>query len=58
MPKAKGARGSQKSQGARAKRPQCRRCGKRIGVPAGWSAGAATRRHYWAQHRDVMLGDS
>jgi hypothetical protein len=38
----------------RTKAPRCRRCDKRIYVPKGWSPGAATRRHYWSKHADVM----
>ena len=38
----------------REKAPQCLRCETEIAVPAGWSQGAAVRRHYWAKHRDVM----
>lgn len=38
------------------KSPRCRRCNKPIRVPPGWSPGAATRRHYWRKHRDVMMG--
>ncbi|HEV2755788.1 MAG TPA: hypothetical protein VG318_08435 [Actinomycetota bacterium] len=34
--------------------PRCRTCGKTIDVPEGWSHGPAVRRHYWAEHRDVM----
>ena len=34
--------------------PRCRACGKAIEVPEGWSHGPAVRRHYWAEHRDVM----
>ena len=37
--------------------PRCSRCGKTIRVPAGWSTGPAVRRHYWREHRDVMMGD-
>lgn len=33
----------------------CNTCGKTIRVPKDWSIGAATRRHYWRNHRDVML---
>ena len=40
----------------RAKAPRCNACGKRIHVPQGWSSGAATRRHYWKHHPDVMRG--
>ena len=39
---------------ARTRSPRCSRCNKAIRVPAGWSHGAAVRRHYWAKHRDVM----
>jgi hypothetical protein len=35
---------------------RCSKCGKTIRVPKDWSIGAATRRHYWRNHRDVMLG--
>jgi uncharacterized C2H2 Zn-finger protein len=34
---------------------RCNTCGKVIRVPKDWSVGAATRRHYWRNHRDVML---
>ena len=34
--------------------PRCHRCDRAIRVPAGWSPGAAVRRHYWSKHRDVM----
>ena len=37
------------------KSPRCRTCGATIRVPAGWTAGPAVRRHYWAKHRDRML---
>jgi hypothetical protein len=40
------------------KGPRCRRCNKPIRVPPGWSPGAATRRHYWRKHREVMMGCS
>ena len=30
--------------------------GKRIRIPHEWTAGSATRRHYWRHHRHVMLG--
>jgi hypothetical protein len=36
------------------KRPHCRICERAIHVPKGWSSGAATRRHYWSKHPDVM----
>jgi hypothetical protein len=45
--RATGGRGS-------GKRPQCRICKRAIYVPKGWSAGAATRRHYWSKHPEVM----
>ncbi|MFN2388002.1 MAG: hypothetical protein ABR575_00125 [Actinomycetota bacterium] len=32
----------------------CGRCNRKIRIPEGWSPGAATRKHYWAKHRDVM----
>ena len=41
---------------AKPKSPRCNTCGVRIRIPEGWSAGPAVRRHYWAKHRDVMLG--
>ena len=49
MPPAKPSKG-------RASKPKatCRRCGKRIRIPEGWTAGSAARRHYWAKHREVM----
>jgi ribosomal protein L37E len=34
--------------------PWCKRCGRRIYVPKGWSAGPAARRHYWRKHPEVM----
>lgn len=34
--------------------PRCHTCGRAIEVPDGWSHGPAVRRHYWAEHRDVM----
>ncbi|MDQ3982243.1 MAG: hypothetical protein M3271_06130 [Actinomycetota bacterium] len=34
--------------------PRCRTCGETIEVPEGWSHGPAVRRHYWAEHREVM----
>lgn len=43
-----------KTSSRRPARPRCRTCGKRIEVPEGWSHGPAVRRHYWAEHRDVM----
>lgn len=46
--KTTGKRGKTKS-------PRCTRCRTAIRVPKGWSFGAATRRHYWAKHRDVMM---
>ena len=39
---------------SKTKSPRCRTCGKAIRVPRGWSAGPAVRRHYWAEHREVM----
>ena len=41
----------------KAKSPRCSECGKAIRVPAGWSIGPAVRRHYWREHREIMLGD-
>ena len=38
--------------------PRCHRCRRAIRVPAGWSNGAATRRHYWRKHPEVMRGRS
>jgi hypothetical protein len=38
--------------------PRCRTCGKSIRIPKGWSTGPAVRRHYWREHRDVMMGGS
>jgi hypothetical protein len=38
------------------KPPRCHRCRRAIRVPAGWSNGAATRRHYWRKHPEVMRG--
>jgi hypothetical protein len=47
-----------KKKGARkTKSPRCNECGKTIRIPAGWSVGPAVRRHYWRDHRDVMLGE-
>ena len=37
-------------------RPRCRICDKPIRVPKGWTQGPAVRKHYWAQHREVMSG--
>lgn len=39
------------------KAPRCRTCGKVIRVPAGWSAGSAARKHYWAKHPEVMRSE-
>jgi len=36
---------------------KCKTCGKQIRVPKGWSIGPAVRRHYWAQHPDLMQQD-
>ncbi|MDP9066944.1 MAG: hypothetical protein M3N53_01170 [Actinomycetota bacterium] len=43
----------------RAPKPKatCRTCGKRITIPEGWTAGSASRRHYWAKHREVMQSE-
>lgn len=41
---------------ARRKLPRCSICERSIRVPKGWSGGAAVRRHYWRQHRDIMQG--
>lgn len=46
---------TRKPREAKPKHPRCKTCGAVIRVPAGWSAGPAVRRHYWAKHRDVML---
>ncbi len=47
-----------KSRGAAKTRTAlCNTCGRRFRVPDGWSVGAATRRHYWAKHREVMQPD-
>ena len=46
-----------RSSRTRAKRPRCRICDRAIHVRPGWSSGAATRRHYWSKHREVMLAD-
>jgi hypothetical protein len=37
--------------------PRCKACDKPIRIPKGWSTGAAVRRHYWSNHREVMLPD-
>lgn len=34
---------------------KCHTCGKTIRVSKGWSVGAATRRHYWRNHPEVMM---
>lgn len=47
----------QKKRAKKAKSPRCKQCGKTIRIPAGWSVGPAVRRHYWRDHRDVMLGE-
>ena len=39
------------------KLPRCKACDKPIRIPKGWSTGAAVRRHYWRNHREVMLPD-
>jgi len=48
------------TRGASAERPKrsflCRTCGKKVRIPQGWSSGAASRRHYWAKHPEVMRG--
>jgi hypothetical protein len=41
----------------RRKLPRCKACDKPIRIPKGWSTGAAVRRHYWGNHREVMLPD-
>jgi hypothetical protein len=41
----------------RRKLPRCKACDKPIRIPKGWSTGAAVRRHYWSNHREVMLPD-
>jgi hypothetical protein len=38
----------------RPKSVTCRKCGKRIRIPDGWTVGPAVRRHYWRRHREVM----
>ncbi len=38
------------------KNPWCSRCNRSIHVPKDWSHGAATRRHYWSKHPEVMRG--
>lgn len=38
------------------KSPRCKLCGGVIRIPQGWTAGPAVRRHYWAKHRDHMMG--
>jgi hypothetical protein len=47
----------QKKVARKAKSPRCNECGKTIRIPAGWSVGPAVRRHYWRDHRDIMLGE-
>ena len=49
--------GTRKSSKPRRKLPRCRACDKPIRIPKGWSTGAAVRRHYWRDHREVMLPD-
>lgn len=34
---------------------KCSTCGKTIRVPKEWSVGAATRKHYWRHHPEVMM---
>ena len=47
--------GAKNRNGAKKRRsPHCKRCDRAIHVPKGWGSGAATRRHYWAKHREVM----
>ncbi len=43
-----------KKKAAKSSSPYCKRCRRTIRVPAGWSGGSATRKHYWAKHPDVM----
>jgi hypothetical protein len=43
------------SQAKKRRSPRCNQCGKVIRIPAGWSVGPAVRRHYWREHREVML---
>jgi hypothetical protein len=50
MPKATAKKATPK----KVKSPRCKRCGKAIRVPQGWTIGPAVRRHYWAKHREVM----
>ncbi|MDQ3878033.1 MAG: RNHCP domain-containing protein [Actinomycetota bacterium] len=35
----------------------CKKCGRKVRMPSGWTIGPAVRRHYWAKHPDVMRGD-
>lgn len=53
MPPAKPAKKRARDAGPK-RTAQCKRCGKRIRIPEGWTVGPAVRRHYWAKHRDVM----
>jgi hypothetical protein len=49
---------TRKASSNRAKRSfYCRACDRRVRMPAGWSAGSAGRRHYWAKHPEIMRGD-
>lgn len=34
----------------------CNACGKKVRMPKGWGVGAASRRHYWAKHPEIMRG--
>ena len=34
----------------------CRICDRKVVMPKGWSAGSASRRHYWAKHPEIMRG--
>lgn len=43
-----------KKKKAKSASPHCHTCRRAIRVPAGWSAGSATRKHYWAKHPEVM----
>ena len=33
---------------------KCKKCGKTIRIPKGWTIGPAARKHYWAKHREMM----
>ncbi|HEU4481061.1 MAG TPA: hypothetical protein VFS18_04175 [Actinomycetota bacterium] len=45
---------SHRSSPKKRRSPRCGACGRTIRVPAGWSQGAAVRKHYWRNHPEVM----